>query len=224
MASLPEHLRPEPVGKQQLSREARAQYHRARILTSGLAVFTEHGYSDSTVDDIVVAAEIGVGSFYTSFSGKEDLLLQVYDQMVEQAKAEVAAAVSGATAWEERICRGLGKLLVLVAEEPKIARIALIELQTAGGPALTRYEETLAEIAKQLRAGRKVVNGAWRLPQSLELTLANSLAYLLRREMSKEEVKSVPRFFAELAQLALEPYLGQDRARRVVTRISDAPA
>lgn len=204
------------MGKEQLSREVLAQHQRVRILDAAAAVFADQGYLGTTVDDIVVAAEIGVGSFYSLCSGKEDCLLMVYDRVVSDARREIAAAVVGSSSWEERVCRGLRKLLDLVAGEPQCARIALIEIQTAGAPALARYGETFGEAARQLMAGRERAAATRWLPQSLEITLANCIAWLLRRKMSFGETASVPQHFSEMAELTLEPYLGESRARDVI--------
>lgn len=223
MASLPDHLKPAPVGKERLSREVLAHHQRSRILEAAATVFAEQGYPETTVDDIVAAAEIGVGSFYALCSGKEDCLLRVYDQIVADAKDELAAAVAGTSAWEDRICKGLRRTLELIADQPHRARIALIEIQTAGQPALERYNESLSEAARQLAAGRERADGAKWLPQSLEVIVASCVAWLLHREISTGEATVTPSLFNEMAELALEPYLGEGRAQAFVAAQIVAP-
>jgi AcrR family transcriptional regulator len=223
MSSLPDHLKPAPVGREPLPREVLAHRQRLRILEAATTVFAEQGYPETTVDDIVAAAEIGVGSFYALCSGKEDCLLRVYDQIVAEAKDELAAAVAGSSAWEDRICKGLRRALDLIAEQPHRARIVLIEIQTAGEPALERYNASLAEAARQLSAGRGRADQAQWLPQSLEVIVANCVAWLLHREIFAGEATATPSLFNEMAELALEPYLGEGRAQAFVAAHVVAP-
>lgn len=223
MPPLPDYLGPAPVGKKQLPRELVAQHQRTRILDAATSMFAEQGYPETTVDDIVAAAEIGVGSFYSLCSSKEDCLVGAYDRIVADAKREIAAAAAGSSTWEERICKGLRRVLELVAAEPQRARIALVEIQTAGTPALDRYNETLNEVTEQLAAGRERADEARWFPQSLEIILVNCFAWLLHRKISFGEASATSQLFNEMAELALEPYLGEARAQAVIAEQVLAP-
>jgi AcrR family transcriptional regulator len=79
VAPLPDHLAAAPVGKDQLSRAVIAEHQRRRLLAAAAEVFADRGYTATTVEDLVAAAEIGVGSFYSLCSGKEECLLALYD-------------------------------------------------------------------------------------------------------------------------------------------------
>lgn len=223
VSSLPDHLGPAPVGKKQLSREIVAGHQRARILDAATSVFAEEGFPAATVDDIVGAAEIGVGSFYALCSGKEDCLLRVYDRIVADVKKELSEALSGSSTWEDGLCRCLRRVLGLVAEEPQRARIALVEIQNAGESALERYNETLGEVVRHLAGGRERADAARWLPQSLEVILGNCLIWLLHRKISFGEAAATPQLFSEMAELALEPYLGEERARHAIAEQVPAP-
>ncbi len=74
MASLPEHLRPIPAGREKLSREVMEEHQRKRVVEAAIVVFAEKGYPGTTVDDLVNAARVGVGSFYALFGGKKSAL------------------------------------------------------------------------------------------------------------------------------------------------------
>ncbi len=55
------------------------QNHRNKILAAGLAVFHEHGFNGSGVQDVVSFAGVPKGSFYNHFKSKEALGLEVLD-------------------------------------------------------------------------------------------------------------------------------------------------
>ncbi|HET7454275.1 MAG TPA: TetR/AcrR family transcriptional regulator [Solirubrobacterales bacterium] len=226
MVSLPDHLAAAPVGKEKLPRAVVAQHQRRRLLTAAVGVFSERGYAATTVEHLTAAAEIGVGSFYSLCSGKEDCLLALYDDAVSEARSAIASAVGerAESSWPEQTCVGLRVLLDWVAEQPLQARIVFIEIQTAGGEALRRYTATLDSAAEFLALGRKIAQpSSRRLPESLEQTTVSGIAWLLHRYLSLGKAASAPELFEDLAELVLEPYLGEDQAREAVSQVLLAP-
>lgn len=218
VASLPDHLSAAPVGKEKLPREVLTQHQRSRVLEAALNVFSDYGYPATTVDDIVAAAGIGVGSFYTLCDSKEGCLLAVYDRLIAEAKASVMDACAEFPVWEDKICAGIRRSLELVAEDPRRARLVLIEIQAAGGSAIARYDRTLAEAARCLTDGRRRIELSQQLPRSLEAVLTGCIAWLLNTKVSLGEAASTPTLFEEVAELVLEPYLGQERAVEAIAR------
>lgn len=216
MASLPDHLKPLPVGRHKLPREVMEEHQRARVLDAAIATFAEKGYPATTVDDLVAAAQIGVGSFYALFEGKEQCLLAAYERIVEEALIRVVEVATRGSSWPERVCLGLRQLLTAIAADPTSARIALIEIQTGGSDSLGRYEETLAAIARVLEEGRAETDPRRHLPASLEQTTVSGIAWLLHRRLATGETASIPDLYEELGELILEPYLGEKRARAAI--------
>lgn len=50
---------------------------RQMLIDIGTAIFTQKGFSSTSLDDIVMAADIPKGSFYYYFKGKEDFAIEV---------------------------------------------------------------------------------------------------------------------------------------------------
>lgn len=223
MGLLPDSLKPIPAGRRKLPREVREEHQRARVMAAAVEVFAEKGYPATTVDDLVAAARTSVGSFYAFFNGKEECLIAVYRQVVSDARATMTAAAEPAAAWPEQVCLGLRELLDWVKAEPASAKIALVEIQTGGPTALARYEETMTDAAEFLRRGRALLESSRRLPDSLEQTTVNGVAWLLHRRLGAGEEDSVPALFEELGMLILEPYLGESGARAAVGARALAP-
>jgi len=59
--------------------------HKDTILTKGLHVIHERGFSNASVRDITVAANVPNGSFTNHFASKEEFGLAVLERYVEQA-------------------------------------------------------------------------------------------------------------------------------------------
>jgi len=84
---------PRPVGRTKLPREVMKSHRRERVLDAATEVFAKRGYPATTVDRIVAAGKVGVGSFYAHFDGKEDCFLAVYDRIVADARERISAAI-----------------------------------------------------------------------------------------------------------------------------------
>jgi len=194
------------------------EHQRARVLDAAITIFAEQGYPATTVDDLVAAAKIGVGSFYGFFSGKEQCLLAACERIIDEARSVVVAAASEGTSWPDQVCLGLGRLLNWIGAEPLAARVALVEIQTGGAEAIARYEETLTTAARALERGRESLPRDRRLPDSLEETTVNGIAWLLHRRLTMGESESIPQLFGELGEMILEPYLGEARATKAIAR------
>jgi AcrR family transcriptional regulator len=72
-----ENLPAAPLQKRSLEK-------RARLKTSGLALFGENGYENTSVDQISRRAKLAVGTFYQHFRSKRQLLLALMDELLEK--------------------------------------------------------------------------------------------------------------------------------------------
>jgi AcrR family transcriptional regulator len=199
------------------------EHQRRRALHAAIQVFAERGYPAATVDELVAAAQMGVGSFYSFFKGKEECLLATYEDIWARSRSAVTEAVEKDAEWPQQVCAGLRATLDFIVAEPAAAQIALIEIQTAGPRGLQLYANTLAEVAEALARGRDLSAPPGRLPASLEQTTVSGIAWLLHRRLILREIDTIGSLFDELAHLILEPYLGEAKARRTIAAATSAP-
>ncbi len=209
MASLPEQLSAEPAGRHDLSRELIAAHQRDRVADAAIEVFAKRGYLSTTIDHIVAAAHVGVGSFYELFDGKEDCFLRCFDRALARGRELLSAAVPSAAPWPEQVYAALHALLDLLVAEPPAARLVLVEAQTGGPKALARFESTLDTITPLLRRGRAVSPVADELPAMLEEATLGGLVWFLQQRIAFGELDAGPTLFADALGLVLDPYLGE---------------
>jgi AcrR family transcriptional regulator len=224
VVSLPEHLASGPVGQRKLSRELIEEQQRGQVLDAAIEVFAKRGYPATTVDHIVSGAKIGVGTFYSLFEGKEDCFLQAYDRVLAVGRDNVAAAVPTGAEWPEQACSVLRTVLELVAAEPLRARLILVEAQTAGEAALSRYEETIDLLVPELRRGRKFSSIADELPMTLEVATLGGLLWYLQQRVVLGDLEGLERHLPEVAEIVLKPYLGAEETDRLVQAAGGANA
>jgi AcrR family transcriptional regulator len=214
MASLPEFLSKVPVGREPLSREVIESHQRERIVEVAIEVFAKRGYRATTIDHITAAAQIGIGSFYALFEGKEECFLAAYDRIVAEAREAIAAAVPAETPWPEASAIGLRTLLELVAAHPHHARVVLVEAQTAGPAALDVYEGTLDELVPALAKGRKH-SPFGELPPTLEFATLTGFAWFLQQRIVLGELEGLGAALPEVLEIVLAPYVGADEAAQL---------
>jgi AcrR family transcriptional regulator len=216
--TLPEHLKKAPVGVERLSREELSNHQRGRMVAAAIQVFAKRGFPQTTIEKLAAAAESSVGTFYSLFDGKEDCFLQCYDLVVTRGRARIEAEVPDAGAWADRLCAVVLALLREVEAEPLAARVALVEVQTAGPRALERYEQTLASLVPLLRPGRNQLPAGERLPSMLEEASVAGSAWLLHQRLARGEASGVTELLPEFLSILAGNYLGEARARRLADR------
>ena len=215
---LPDHLKPIPVGRHKLPREVQQEHQRARIIEASIPVFAAEGYPATTVDDLVAAAGVGVGSFYAHFEGKEGCLLAACELIYLEIENSFREDASKGTGWAEKVAFGLYGLLRWLADDPIRAKVGLLEAQTAGPAAVDLFSGAQARVAALLRAGRDAGSSPRQLPETLEPTIVNAVSWLLQQRLAGGEVASAPGVFADVCELVLEPYVGEKTARSLAAQ------
>jgi AcrR family transcriptional regulator len=220
VASLPEKLMPPPNRRAALPREVRVEQQRRHVLDVATEVFARRGYPGTTVDLIIAAARVSYSSFYELFGGKEDCMLQAYDRVVDDFWQRIAAAVPLAAPWPEQVCAALRAALAAVTAAPQAARVALVEVQTAGPEALARFERTHDRVVPLLLPGRALSPHAGELPPTLEEATIGGVAWLLHQRLVMGEVEAIEGLYPEVVQIVVAPYLGEEAAARLAAETS----
>ena len=129
----------------------------ARLLEAMVEVVAEKGYERATVADAVRLARVSRGTFYALFASKQECLVAAYRLATEVLEERIAEAVRGAPDWREELRRGLRAYLHVLGEDPRYARVHLLEWQVLG----SERDETVRRFAHRYgrtfaRSGRPV--------------------------------------------------------------------
>ena len=123
--------RPGPQGRYGgRSAEERRADRRARLIEAGLEMFGTVGYAMSTVGRIAKVANLSTRQYYEEFSGREALLLAVYDSIQADAEQAVAAALAeqAGKPLAERMAAAIRAHLSSSATDLRRARVAFVEI------------------------------------------------------------------------------------------------
>ena len=91
---------------------------RAELAAAAATVFATHGVVNTTVSDIVKAAGVAQGTFYLYFDSKDDVVLAVVEQMVDQMAASIEATSAGQGVSAVDRMLGLGDMLSSFEKDP----------------------------------------------------------------------------------------------------------
>lgn len=210
-------MKPLPRGRHGLPREFVAQNQRERLLAAIADSLDEHGYDATTVSLISSTAQVSKSDFYRHFTSKDECFLAAYDDAVERLREEVLTACAGQDKWAAGVCAGLAAALDGLAAEPARANMLLVEGLRAGPGVYGRFQGAVESFVPYLRDGAPTGTSAGRPPEAADEAVVGGIASLLGRRVLAGEADSLDRFFPELAEFALTPYLGVAEARRIIS-------
>ncbi|MBB5211296.1 TetR/AcrR family transcriptional regulator [Microbulbifer hydrolyticus] len=102
---------------------ARGARTRARILKAAEEAFGTTGFHGTGIADITRAAGVALGSFYTYFGGKEDVLRELVQHMGRQLRAHLEAETAGAGDRLQAEELGLRAFLQYLCANPALYRV-----------------------------------------------------------------------------------------------------
>jgi len=127
--------------------QERSRTRRQRLLDAALAVFTEHGYSDTAIDQVAKASDTSKGGLYFHFPSKQALFLALLDESSTALLERVSTAMADEP---DPLARGevaLREVLAAFGEHRLLARLLLVEALGAGKEFNTRLNILHASFA-----------------------------------------------------------------------------
>lgn len=206
-----EHWRP-PRGRHRLPPEVVARSQRERLLDAAFHVVAEKGYAATTVADLTREAGISRTTFYEMFADKEACFLAAYDSAVDILVRRVETAFEAQDSWPERVQAGLEVLLESLAAEPKVARLALVDVGAAGPAAQRRYRAALQRMTPFFDEGRDFAPGGRRLPANVSRMAIGAITGLVADEIEAGRADLLPDLLPDVLYATLVLYLGPSAA------------
>jgi AcrR family transcriptional regulator len=127
--------------------------HRERLLAGLATALRERPYGEITVADIVRHARTSRRTFYEHFAGKQDCLIALLEEDIDQIAARVAAAVDSRSPWQAQVRQAIEAWIGSVQEDPDV-RLCWIRvvpsLGDAARPLLRRTMTVFADLIRTL--------------------------------------------------------------------------
>ncbi|MGW1742599.1 TetR/AcrR family transcriptional regulator [Nocardia sp. NPDC001965] len=109
--------------------ERRAE-RRTLFLDAGLTVFAERSYAGSSIAQVCAAAGLSRRQFYEQYSGREELLVDVYDEVQRRARAAFVEGLAGAGSGDPRVLieAGMRAYVGAVTSDIRCVQVAFVEI------------------------------------------------------------------------------------------------
>jgi AcrR family transcriptional regulator len=137
-----------PSGRHGLLCSFVATNQRERIMAAVAQAAAEFGYAEMSVEAVVSRAGVSRRTFYEHFKNKEDAFLAAYDAVVRQQARHIRRAYLEETTVCQRLGAGIRAYLELIANEPDVARMCIVEVLAAGPRAIARRNEAMQMFAE----------------------------------------------------------------------------
>jgi AcrR family transcriptional regulator len=156
------------------------------LIEGGLEAFGTRGFHLAGVRDVCAAARLTERYFYESFRNREALFLAVYQDAVQRVRDAVTRAVADAPPRPADLARaGLGAALALYRDDPRLARVLLVDVLSIGpeaGDAQSTVSTSFADwIGALVRARYPELVEQGLDPQLVANALYGSTLYLTMR-------------------------------------------
>jgi AcrR family transcriptional regulator len=131
-------------GPRKMEAEEVARNQRGRLQGAMVEAVARHGFSDTTLRELVSLAGVSKSTFYEHFTGKQDCFLATFDEIVLDVGGRVDLAFDEPGDLRAKLLAGLTTLLTVIAEEQAAIALVTVESLTLG-PVAVPYRERASE-------------------------------------------------------------------------------
>jgi len=183
---------------------------RDRILRAAIKVFAKNGFYATRVSEIAKAAGVADGTIYLYFKNKDDVLITIFEDGIQQLLAILREVAVSEQPFDERITRIIELQLGLLEDQRDLAEVITVNLRQSSTLlkqyAAPLFMEYIDVIAGLIRDGQK--EGAFRKDINSRV-VARSLfgaldAILLTWALGEADPPSLRKAASHCASLFLE--------------------
>jgi AcrR family transcriptional regulator len=145
-----------PRGALALDAEALAEHQRLRLHEAAAQLFTDRGYSATTVQELATAAGVSTGTFYALFAGKSELALEACDAIIGAACTTLRERPYDHDELQGRLAAVLSAVVEVIVADVAAARLALVDVAAVGQPGLLRRQSLTVGLHDLLRRAATV--------------------------------------------------------------------
>jgi AcrR family transcriptional regulator/DNA-binding MarR family transcriptional regulator len=161
-----------------------------------------------TVNRVIKRARVSRKTFYDVFANREDCFLAVLEHAVGTVRGVAIEAYAQQANWRAGVRGALETVLVLMEENPGLARLLVVEALGGGPRILRRRVLALSELAAAFDLGRTAPLARRDLPGVTGDALAGSLLSVLFNRLHDEPEAPLTDLLGALMSIVTLPYLG----------------
>ena len=183
--------------------DAVAADQRRRLLAALPCAVAEKGFDQTTVEDIVSLAQVRRSSFYEQFADKRECFAMAYEIGQERLLGVLTYRCYTRSGPVERVGAALKAGLDLLAAEPGLAHLTIVEAPCAGEAIATRHQEWLDRYGRLLQLAVVGTPEATKPRPALEPAIVGAIVSRVKQIVLAGEAHDLPSLQPELTQLTL---------------------
>lgn len=149
----------------------------SKILDAATRVFAREGFHNAKIGDVAEEAGVAHGTVYLYFGGKDDLLISIFQENLEELVEYVGSEIEKETNAEDKLRRMISLQIELIETNSELAELMLVEFPQTGKFLNNRVIDDLAAyidmIANILKEG--VAEGAF--DDSIDVNMVATVIY-----------------------------------------------
>ena len=177
-----------------------------------LQAASSSGYAAMRIEDVIAIAGVSRRTFYDHFANKEEAFLAAYELVLEQLLSGVTSAFATGESWPSRVRRGLAAFLNLLAAEPVLAQVCVVEALAAGPRALARRTAAMEAFQALLQPPEGDALATTTAPPVAVEAIVGGIYEVIYSRVMTQRTEELPSLLPSLLHSALLPFVGADVA------------
>jgi AcrR family transcriptional regulator len=200
------HLLQAQCARCEISADSVAIDQRQRMLAALLDAVAENGFEGTTVEHVVKLGKVRRNSFYEEFADKRDCFAAAYEIAQERLLGVLTFQCYTRSGLADRVDAALVAGLHLLAANPSLARLLVVEAPAAGEEIAARHHEWLDRYARLLQLAAVGSTDVATPRLALENAIVGATASRIKQLIFAGETVNLPGLRPELLQLTLSYY------------------
>jgi AcrR family transcriptional regulator len=198
-------------GAQPLLHAEAERAQRERLTRAMTHVVAEAGYAEATVERVLAEAGISPRTFHALFEDREDCFLAAYDVAMGRVLATVTDAYLDCELPARRIEHALETFLELLAGDPALARMCVVEVFAAGPRARERRASAMEHLAKLVQHALGKLRGDDKLDRLSARALIGAVHELIYLPVDRRDTAALSGMAHEIVATQVEPLVAVPR-------------
>jgi AcrR family transcriptional regulator len=197
---------PLPRGPYAISAGVVAADQRRRLLEALPRAVAENGFEATTVEHIVKLAQVRRNAFYEQFGDKGECFAAAYEIAQERLLGVLTFQCYTRTGLANRVGAALKAGLDLLAADPDLANLIVVEGPAAGAESAARHHDWLDRYGRMLRLAAIGNVDVATPPAGLEPAVVGGIVSRVKQLVLEGEARELPGICPELVEFALSFY------------------
>jgi len=176
---------------------------RARLYAAMIQAIAASGYAGTSTRQLAAMAGVSRKTLYDEFGGKEAYFLATYDVIALRAVQRVKAAYLSEKDWTRQLHAAFAAFAAEVVDQPKAARLALVEALGAGPAALAEMERVSSVFESLIRSSFGRVSDGVSIPPLIVRGIVGGISRVARQLLIEHREGELPSLADTLVEWAL---------------------